>query len=38
MSTFRTPHIHVKVQGRDTALLTTQLYLPDAETNARDFL
>ena len=38
MSTFRTPHIHVKVQGRNTALLTTQLYLSDAETNARDFL
>jgi protocatechuate 3,4-dioxygenase beta subunit len=34
---FRTPHIHVKVQGADTPLLTTQLYLPDAEeTNARD--
>lgn len=34
---FRTPHIHVKVQGRDTGLLTTQLYLPDAEeTNGRD--
>lgn len=38
MSAFRTPHIHVKVQGRHTALLTTQLYLPDAETNARDTL
>jgi protocatechuate 3,4-dioxygenase beta subunit len=37
MSIFRTPHIHAKVQGRNTALLTTQLYLPDAvETNARD--
>lgn len=37
MSLFRTPHIHVKVQGPDTPLLTTQLYLPDAEdTNARD--
>jgi hypothetical protein len=37
MSIFRTPHIHAKVQGRDTALLTTQLYLPDAqETNERD--
>lgn len=34
---FRTPHIHVKVQGANTRLLTTQLYLPDAEeTNARD--
>jgi protocatechuate 3,4-dioxygenase beta subunit len=37
MSIFRTPHIHVKVQGASTRLLTTQLYLPDAaETNARD--
>ena len=37
MSIFRTPHIHVNVQGPDTSLLTTQLYLPDAEeTNARD--
>jgi len=37
MNIFRTPHIHVKVQGARTALLTTQLYLPDAEeTNARD--
>ena len=37
LSIFRTPHIHVKVQGPDTPLLTTQLYLPDAEdTNARD--
>ena len=36
---FRTPHIHVKIQGPDTRLLTTQLYLPDAEqTNARDGL
>jgi protocatechuate 3,4-dioxygenase beta subunit len=36
MSAFRTPHIHVKVQGPTTALLTTQIYLPDAETNGRD--
>jgi protocatechuate 3,4-dioxygenase beta subunit len=37
ISIFRTAHIHVKVQGPNTALLTTQLYLPDAEeTNARD--
>ena len=37
MSIFRTPHIHANVQGPDTSLLTTQLYLPDAEeTNARD--
>jgi protocatechuate 3,4-dioxygenase beta subunit len=36
---FRTAHIHVKVQGQNTALLTTQLYLPDArETNERDSL
>ena len=25
----RTPHIHVKVQGPTTPLLTTQLYFPD---------
>ena len=25
----RTPHIHVKVQGRATRLLTSQLYFPD---------
>jgi len=37
MNISRTPHIHVKVQGAATPLLTTQLYLPDAEeTNARD--
>lgn len=37
MNIFRAPHIHVKLQGADTSLLTTQLYLPDAqETNARD--
>ena len=35
----RTPHIHVKVQGETTRLLTTQLYFPDlGEGNARDFL
>ncbi len=33
---FRTPHLHVKVQGRDTELLTTQVYFPDEETNAED--
>jgi protocatechuate 3,4-dioxygenase beta subunit len=39
MSIFRTPHIHVKVQGANTRLLNTQLYLPDAEeTNARDLI
>jgi len=32
----RTPHIHVKVQGRDTPLLTTQLYFPDEPLNAQD--
>ena len=33
----RTPHIHVKVQGEATRLLTTQLYFPDlAEVNNRD--
>jgi protocatechuate 3,4-dioxygenase beta subunit len=38
MSIFRTSHIHVKVQGANTRLLTTQLYLPDAEeTNSRDW-
>ncbi len=37
MNISRTPHIHVKAQGAGTPLLTTQLYLPDAEeTNARD--
>ena len=25
----RTPHIHAKLQGPGTALLTTQLYFPD---------
>lgn len=32
----RTPHVHVKVQGRDTALLTTQLYFPNEPLNAQD--
>lgn len=33
----RTPHLHVKVQGLETPLLTTQLYLPgEAERNAKD--
>ena len=33
----RTPHIHVKVQGEGTRLLTTQVYFPDlAQANARD--
>lgn len=37
--TGRTPHIHVKVQGPSTRLLTTQLYFPDvAGENARDWI
>ena len=33
----RTPHIHVKVQGPSTRLLTTQLYFPDLpDENASD--
>ena len=33
----RTPHIHVKVQGEATPVLTTQVYFPDLqEANARD--
>ena len=33
----RTPHIHVKVQGKATQLLTTQLFFPDLpDANARD--
>lgn len=34
----RTPHIHVKVQGRDTALLTTQLYFPGEPLNQQDII
>jgi protocatechuate 3,4-dioxygenase beta subunit len=34
----RTPHIHVRVQGRNTALLTTQLFFPGEPLNARDRL
>ena len=34
----RTPHIHVRVQGRDTALLTTQLFFPGEPLNAKDWL
>jgi len=33
----RTPHIHVKMQGRDTKLLTTQLYFPNEPLNAQDW-
>ncbi|XYH99567.1 hypothetical protein ACMHYB_07335 [Sorangium sp. So ce1128] len=33
----RSPHIHVKVQGAKTKLLTTQIFFPeDAESHARD--
>jgi protocatechuate 3,4-dioxygenase beta subunit len=32
----RARHFHVKVQGQDTALLTTQLYFPDEPANRRD--
>ena len=35
----RTPHIHVKVQGEATRLLTTQTYFPDRqEANASDWI
>ena len=35
--TGRTPHIHVKAQGKNTRVLTTQVYFPDLEdANARD--
>jgi protocatechuate 3,4-dioxygenase beta subunit len=32
----RTPHIHVKVQGRETPLLTTQLFFPGEGLNEQD--
>jgi protocatechuate 3,4-dioxygenase beta subunit len=32
----RTRHFHVKVQGPETALLTTQLYFPGEPGNASD--
>ena len=32
----RTRHIHARVQGPETSLLTTQLYFPDEPANARD--
>jgi protocatechuate 3,4-dioxygenase beta subunit len=32
----RTAHVHVKVQGPDTALLTTQLFFPGEPLNAED--
>lgn len=34
----RTPHVHVKVQGRDTSVLMTQLYFPGESLNAHDWL
>ena len=34
----RPPHIHVKVQGPDTSLLTTQLYFPGESLNNEDWL
>lgn len=33
----RAPHVHVKVQGRDTPLLTTQLFFPGEPLNAQDW-
>ena len=39
MYTGRTEHIHVKVQGKNTQLLTTQLYFPDRKTdNQQDWI
>lgn len=32
----RTPHVHVKVQGKNTSLLTTQLYFPGEPLNIED--
>ncbi len=35
----RTPHIHVKVQGEETGVLTTQVYFPDLqEANDSDWI
>ena len=35
----RTQHIHVKVQGEATPVLTTQVYFPDLEAaNANDWI
>ncbi|MFP5245549.1 MAG: dioxygenase, partial [Thermoanaerobaculia bacterium] len=33
----RTPHVHVKVQGRGTRLLTTQLFFPGEALNEQDW-
>ena len=35
---YRTPHVHVKVQGPGTARLTTQLFFPGEPLNAQDGL
>ncbi len=32
----RTPHVHIKVQGRETSLLTTQLFFPGEPLNEED--
>jgi protocatechuate 3,4-dioxygenase beta subunit len=37
MGVYRTPHIHVKVQGRETKLLTTQLFFPNEPHNKQDW-
>ena len=34
----RTPHIHVKLQGRGTRLLTTQIFFPGEPLNSQDWL
>jgi protocatechuate 3,4-dioxygenase beta subunit len=34
----RAPHVHLKLQGANTGLLTTQLFFPGAPENARDWL
>lgn len=37
--TYRSPHVHVKLQGPDTRLLTSQVFFPeDGEDHARDSL
>ena len=38
LGAFRTPHIHVKLQGLGSRPLATQIFLPDeVEANAKDF-
>jgi protocatechuate 3,4-dioxygenase beta subunit len=34
----RTAHLHIKLQGRNTSLLTTQLYFPGEPLNQDDFI